>query len=79
VTVPETDVRLDGSDRLERALRVIPYLLLAVSTLLASIADDLVAHRSVAHRLARSGWPRWPRDGCCGWSPCTRPGRTGAG
>jgi hypothetical protein len=34
VTVPETDVRVDSSDRLERALRVAPYVLLAVSTLL---------------------------------------------
>jgi signal transduction histidine kinase len=55
VTVPETDVRLDSSDRLERALRVIPYVLLAVSTLLASIADDLIEHRTVAHRLGTLG------------------------
>lgn len=79
MTVPQTDIRLDTPDRLERALRVAPYVLLAVSTLLASIADDLVEHRTVATGWARSGWPRWPRDGCSGWSPCTRPGRAGAG
>ena len=28
---------------------------------------------------ARSRWPGWPRGGCCGWSPCTPPGRGGAG
>jgi cell division protein FtsW (lipid II flippase) len=55
VTVPDTDVRLDPPDRLERALRVAPYVLLAVSTLLASIADDLVEHRTVSHRLGTLG------------------------
>jgi signal transduction histidine kinase len=66
MTVPQTDVRLDAPDRLERALRVAPYLLLAVSTLLASIADDLIEHRSVAYRLVTlalaglaAGWMLW--------------------
>ena len=40
---------------------------------------DLVEHRSAAYRLATLGAPWWPRGGCCGWSPCTRPGPGGAG
>ena len=77
MTVPQTDVQLDAPDRLERAFRVAPYVLLAVSTLLATIADDVVGHRSAAHRLGPLAG--WPRGGCCGWSPCTPPGRGGAG
>lgn len=66
MTVPETDARLDTPDRLERALRVAPYVLLAVSTLLASIAADLVEHRTVTYRLGTlgvvglaAGWMLW--------------------
>ena len=66
MTVPQTDVRLDSSDRLERALRVAPYVLLAVSTLLASMADDLIEHRTAAYRLGTlgvaalaAGWMLW--------------------
>jgi signal transduction histidine kinase len=67
VTVPQTDVRLDSSDqRLERAFRVVPYVLLAVSTLLASMAGDLIEHRSAAYRLVTlgvalvaAGWMLW--------------------
>ena len=67
MTVPQTDVRLDTSDRrLERAFRVVPYVLLAVSTLLASMADDLIEHRTAAHRLGMlgvaavaAGWMLW--------------------
>lgn len=55
MTVPQTDVRLDSSDRLERAFRVVPYVLLGVSTLLASMADDLIEHRSAAYRLTTLG------------------------
>ena len=66
MTVPQTDVQLDAPDRLERAFRVAPYVLLAVSTLLATIADDVVGHRSAAHRLGTlavaglaAGWMLW--------------------
>ena len=39
MAVQQTDAQLDASDRrLERAFRVAPYVLLAVSTLLATIA-----------------------------------------
>jgi signal transduction histidine kinase len=55
VTVPQTDVRLDTSDRLERAFRVVPYVLLVVATLLASMADDLIEHRTAAYRLGTLG------------------------
>ena len=80
MTVPQTDVRLDTPDRLERAFRVVPYVLLAVATLLASMADDLIEHRTAAYRLGTLAVAaRWPRGGCCGWSPCTRPGPAGAG
>ena len=67
MTVPQTDIRLDAADRrLERVLRVAPYGLLAVSTLLATIADDMVGHRSAAHQLGTlavalvtAGWMLW--------------------
>jgi signal transduction histidine kinase len=66
VTVPQTDLRIDNPDRLERALRVAPYVLLAVSTLLASMADELIEHRTAAHRLGTlgvallaAGWMLW--------------------
>ena len=79
MTVPQTDVRLDSSDRLERAFRVVPYVLLAVSTLLASIADDLIVHRTAAYRLGTlgvavlaAGWMLW-------MVTLHPPGRAGAG
>jgi signal transduction histidine kinase len=67
VTIPRTDVRLDISDRrLERAFRVVPYVLLATSTLLASMADELIEHRTAAYRLVTlgvaalaAGWMLW--------------------
>jgi signal transduction histidine kinase len=66
MTVPQTEPRLDGPDRLERALRVAPYVLLAVSTLLASMAGDLIEHRTGAYRLGTlavalvaAGWMLW--------------------
>jgi signal transduction histidine kinase len=67
VTVPQTAVELEASEgRLDRALRVAPYGLLAVSTLLATIADDVVEHRSAAHQLGTvavaavaAGWMLW--------------------
>jgi hypothetical protein len=66
VTVSQTDLRVDSPDRLERALRVAPYVLLAVSTLLASMADELIEHRTAAHRLGTlgvallaAGWMLW--------------------
>ena len=66
MTVPQTDVRLDPPDRLERAFRVVPYVLLAVATLLAAVGDDLVEQRSAAYRLGTlavaglaAGWMLW--------------------
>jgi signal transduction histidine kinase len=66
MTVPQTEPRLDGPDRLERALRVAPYVLLAVSTLLASMAGDLIERRTAAYRLGTlavalvaAGWMLW--------------------
>jgi hypothetical protein len=80
VTAPQTDAQLDASDRpLDRAFRVAPYVLLAVSTLLATISGDVIEHRSAAYRLGTIAGPGWPPAGCCGWSPCTRPGPGGAG
>ena len=79
MAVQQTDAQLDASDRrLERAFRVAPYVLLAVSTLLATIAD-VVGHRSAAYRLGTvavaavaAGWMLW-------WVTLHRPGPGGAG
>ena len=60
-------------------LRVAPYVLLAVSTLLASIADDLIDTDGGRPTKTLKGGRAGRGDGCCGWSPCTRPGRAGAG
>ena len=80
MTVPHTDVQLDASEgRLDRAFRVAPYVLLAVSAVLATIADDVVGHRSAAHRLGTVAVAAVAAGGCCGGSPCTRPGPGGAG
>jgi signal transduction histidine kinase len=67
VTAPQTDAQLDASDRrLDRAFRVAPYVLLAVSTLLATISGDVIEHRSAAYRLGTiavaglaAGWMLW--------------------
>jgi hypothetical protein len=80
VTAPQTDAQLDASDRrLDRAFRVAPYVLLAVSTLLATISGDVIEHRSAAYRLGTiavaglaAGWMLW-------MVTCTRPGPGGAG
>jgi signal transduction histidine kinase len=51
VTVPQTDARLDLLEhRLERAIRVAPYGVLAIATVLAAIAQGLGAG-------APGGWP----------------------
>jgi hypothetical protein len=51
VTVPQTDARLDLLEhRLERAIRVAPYGVLAIATVLAAIADGL-------GEGAPGGWP----------------------
>jgi signal transduction histidine kinase len=67
VTIPPTDDRLDAApQRLERALRVVPYVLLAVATLLASMAGDPIGQRSAAYRVGTlgvaalaAGWILW--------------------
>ena len=51
MTVPQTDGRLDRLEhRLERAIRVAPYGVLAIATVLAAIADGL-------GEGAPGGWP----------------------
>jgi ABC-2 type transport system permease protein len=58
VTVPQTDARLDRLEqRLERAIRVAPYGVLAIATVLAAIADGLGEGRPTAGRR------RWPWSG----------------
>ena len=67
MTIPPSDDRVDAApQRLERAIRVVPYVLLAVATLIASMAGDLIEHRSAAHRLGTlgvaavtAGWMLW--------------------
>jgi hypothetical protein len=67
VTIPPTDDRLDAApQRLERAIRWVPYVLLAVATLIATMAGDLIEHRSAAYRLGTvgvaavtAGWMLW--------------------
>lgn len=80
MTIPPSDDRVDAAPQgLERAIRVVPYVLLAVATLIASMAGDLIEHRSAAYRLGTlgvaavtAGWMLW-------WVTCTRPGSAGAG
>ena len=67
MTIPPSDDRVDAApQRLERAIRVVPYALLAVATLIASMAGDLIEHRSAAYRLGTlgvaavtAGWMLW--------------------